>query len=135
MKKGNYRVVFSGQLSAGNNAEEVAIKLASLFSLDLNNHAHATKLAKLLSARPVVIKQGLTKQAALNYKAAMANAGAICSVQYINEIPASTSQPQEKRVSQRRRHRKDRRSVQRNSSILPDRRKTADRRQADKNPE
>lgn len=132
MNKGSYRVIYSGKLAAGHNTEEVAVKLAGLFSLDLNNHAHAAKLAKLVSAKRVVIKQGLTEQAALNYKEAMAKVGALCSIENIQD---TTRPRQEQRKAQRRCHLKDRRTVKRSSSILPDRRTTADRRETDKNQE
>lgn len=130
MNDNDYRVIFSGKISEGKKVEEVAVELAALFMLDLNDHEHAAKLAKLLSPRPVVIKQGLSRSAALKYQNALAAAGAICTIQNMKEVQAKTRPQQERRKQQRRKYR-DRRATRRTSAIMPDRRKTPGHRKTD----
>ena len=134
MENNNYRVIFCGKIVADKNPEDVASNLATMFKLDLSKHEHAAKLAKLLSGKPVVIKQGITEQRALLYQKSMAIAGAISTVELTKPDDGSKEKPFVERRKGQRRKRGDRRNVRRTSSILPDRRKE-DRRKPVPEPE
>lgn len=125
-----YRVVFKGALAAGYTPEQVRNGLAKIFTLDLSKPTDASKLKKLLSGKPVVIKAGLTRDQASQYQQVIARAGALAE---IGADPADQYYApgiKERRHSQRRKA-GDRRAVRRTSAILPDRRSSWGRRSKD----
>lgn len=121
MKQDTFRVVFRGEVIEGNAPDEVKSNMAKLFKLDMDEPDQLAKLEKLFSGHKLVIKDKISKEKALQYKQAMANAGARCAIEQ-NVL--------EQRKGQRRK-RGDRRTVRRTSAILPDRRVKPGRRKTD----
>ena len=117
-----YQIVFSGEVSDGWEVDTVKQNLSRLFSAD------SKVIATLFSGRPVVIKQGIDRDAAMKYIAAMANAGGVSRAQ---PMPAAETGTEQQITEQRRNTRRlqpSRRQNERLHSIQPDRRVNPDRR-------
>jgi len=77
----SYEIVFSGQLQAGFDAQQVRANLCQLFKTD------AARIEALFSAGRTVLKKGLDQASAEKYRAALQRAGVL--VEVINtEAPA-----------------------------------------------
>jgi hypothetical protein len=77
-----FEVAFSGQIKEGADLSQVKAKVAAMFKAD------ATKLAHLFSGKRMVIKKNIDQAMANKYKAALDNAGAVCEIKSLNEVPA-----------------------------------------------
>lgn len=79
-----YEIVFSGECVPGASLDQVKSNLATLFKAD------AQRIELLFSGRRLVLKNNLDAQAAEKYRAALARAGAVASIdemaQEIEEI-------------------------------------------------
>lgn len=117
-----YRVVFSGKIKQGCDPNQVKSNLAGIFKLDPKQPEHLSKLKRLFSGQPVVIKDKLSKSEAEKYQSVISGAGCVSKIE--------PTHLEERRKDQRRK-RGDRRSVRRSSSILPDRRTNPGRRDSD----
>ncbi|MBD8473243.1 hypothetical protein IFT98_05140 [Pseudomonas sp. CFBP 8770] len=69
-----YEIVFSGQCVPGAALDQVKSNLAKLFQAD------AQRIELLFSGRRLVLKNNLDAQAAEKYRAALARAGAVASI-------------------------------------------------------
>lgn len=69
-----FEVAFSGQISAGENVDDVKARVAKMFNAD------AAKLAQLFSGNRVVIKKNADQATAQKYQAALNKAGAECEI-------------------------------------------------------
>ncbi|MEE8239867.1 MAG: hypothetical protein V3R16_01250 [Nitrospirales bacterium] len=74
-----YQVTFSGMTADGHDPESVQKKFRALFKLD------AQRVAELFSGNPVVIKKGLTREAADQYFARLERIGAISAIEPMEE--------------------------------------------------
>ncbi|KXU39292.1 hypothetical protein AXE65_09470 [Ventosimonas gracilis] len=70
----SYEIVFSGQLQAGFDAQQVRANLCQLFKTD------AARIERLFSAHSTVLKKGLDQASAEKYRAALQRAGALVEV-------------------------------------------------------
>ena len=132
MKEQLFRVIFSGKLKAGTRPEEVRTKLTELFNLKPYDNRHREKLIRLFSGRPVVIKQGISQSRAQRYVEAIGRCGGVCSIEQLPGAKPADSAPNGiERRKHNRRIRADRRAVQRNNAIVPDRRHGVGRRLTD----
>jgi uncharacterized protein YdgA (DUF945 family) len=82
MNESLYEVAFSGQIQEGAELDAVKASIAKMFKAD-----EAT-MAKLFSGRRVVIRKGMSAEAADKYSMAFTRAGAICE---LNLMPADTA--------------------------------------------
>lgn len=117
-----YQIVFSGEVADGWEADTVKDNLARLFKTD------PRIIATLFSGRPVVIKQGLDRDAAMKYVAALASAGGVSCAQPVPAAETSTAPQTPERRRDERRRTPSRRQNERLYSIQPDRRVNPDRR-------
>jgi len=127
----NYRIIFSGDIIPGKVPDQVRLNVAKLFGFDGENPDHQTKLDKLFSGRPVVIKQNLDERGAHNYQQALTKAGAIALIDKVEVKAKRKLGPKgvERRKSARRRG--ERRTEHRAFSPFPDRRQSRGRRSND----
>jgi len=117
-----YQIVFSGKVANGWEVDTVKRNLSTLFNAD------PEVIAMLFSGRAVVIKQGIDRDAAMKYMAALASAGGVSRAQPMRAAGTNTEpQIKEQRRDMRRRL-PSRRRRERLSSIQPDRRVNPDRR-------
>ncbi len=70
-----YKVVFSGEIAAGQNIETVKTQVAALYKVPVE------RCESMFSGRPVTIKDTLDYQTAQKYKKAFERAGAICHIE------------------------------------------------------
>lgn len=117
-----YQIVFSGEVADGWEVDTVKKNLSRLFNAD------SKIIATLFSGRPVVIKQGLDRDAAMKYVAAVASAGGVSRAQPMPAAETSTGQQTTERRQDERRRQPSRRQNERLHSIQPDRRVNPDRR-------
>ena len=75
MSESIYNLVFEGKIVTGQDLAEVKKRLQKVFNKD----AHT--IEKLFSGRKVKLKQGLTEDQAIQYKAKMHSIGALCEVE------------------------------------------------------
>src|SRR5450759_3893091 len=115
-----YQIVFSGEVANGWEVDTVKRNLSTLFNAD------PEVIAMLFSGRPVVIKQGIDRDAAMKYMAALASAGGISRAQPMPVAETGTEQQEQRRDTRRRQP--SRRQRERLGSIQPDRRLNPDRR-------
>ena len=113
-----YRIVFDGEINRGSTLAQVKLDLAAMFQAD------AEVIDQLFTGRPIVLKQGLDAEAAIQYVSAMSRAGAVSRME---PMPAGASAKKsagfvERRQADRRRHEADRRQRLRHESMVPDRR-------------
>lgn len=90
-----YTIYFSGQALEGFSIDQVKQNLAKLFKLD------DTKIARLFTGKPVIIKKNLDIEKAKQYQAALLKAGAKIQIKQgtdasQTQAPPSPSIPQEK---------------------------------------
>lgn len=124
MSDKNFRITFHGEVMQGWSTDEVKANMANLFKLDPDNKLHEQKLNRLFSGRTVIIKDDLNSKTAQAYLDAIAKAGGEARAIRKSGPPDGMD---ERRIISRRKQ-GDRRRSARLSSILPDRRKTQDRR-------
>lgn len=117
-----YQIVFSGEVAYGWEVDTVKKKLSRLFNAD------PKVIATLFSGRPVVIKQGIDRDAAAKYMAALASAGGVGHAQPMPVAETGTEQQETERRQDTRRRQPSRRQRERLLSIQPDRRVNPDRR-------
>ena len=70
----NYKIVFEGKITEGYSLEDVKQNLASLYKVDVS------QIDRLFTDRPIVIKQDLDFQTAVDDRKTLEKAGAICNV-------------------------------------------------------
>jgi hypothetical protein len=117
-----YQIVFSGEVANGWEVDTVKKNLSRLFNAD------PKVIATLFSGRPMVIKQGIDRDAALKYMATLASAGGVSRAQ---PMPAAETRTEQQIKEQRRDTRRclsSRRRRERLNSIQPDRRLNPERR-------
>jgi len=112
-----YRVVFNGEINRGNTLAHVKRDLAALFQAD------AEIIEQLFTGRPIVLKQGLDAETAIQYVSAMSRVGAVGRME---SMPAGASKKStgfvERRQAERRQRQAIRRQRLRHESMTPDRR-------------
>lgn len=97
MTSQRYRIVLNGAVAKGHDIAAVKRNLAKLFKTD------APTIDRVFSGRPVVIKQGLDAEQALQYISALAQAGAVGRME---AMPADAgARAAERRERQRRKDR------------------------------
>jgi hypothetical protein len=69
-----FEVAFSGQISAGEDPQEVKAKVGKIFNAD------DAKLAQLFSGKRIVIKKNVDQATAAKYQTALNRAGAECEI-------------------------------------------------------
>jgi len=69
-----FEVAFSGQIRAGENADDVKARVGKMFNAD------EAKIAQLFSGNRIVIKKNVDQQTAAKYQSALNKAGAECEV-------------------------------------------------------
>lgn len=72
-----YKVIFSGEIAAGQNLETVKTKVAAIYKVPVERCEH------MFSGRPVTIKGDLDYQAAQKYQKAFERVGAICRIEEV----------------------------------------------------
>lgn len=77
-----FEVAFSGEIRAGENLEDVKVRVGKIFK------AGEGKIAHMFSGDRIVIKKNIDQQTAAKYKAALNKAGAECE---INSMAPSTA--------------------------------------------
>lgn len=81
-----FEVAFSGQVSDGQNPDEVRAKVGKMFNAD------EAKLEQLFSGKRIVIKKNIDQATAAKYKTALNRAGAECEVKPVGgNAPASAA--------------------------------------------
>ena len=122
-----YRVVFNGEINRGNTLAHVKRDLAALFQAD------AEIIEQLFTGRPIVLKQGLDAETAIQYVSAISRAGAVSRME---PMPAGASKKStgfvERRQAERRQRQAVRRQRLRHESMTPDRRGHKGRRTPEK---
>lgn len=122
MTSQRYRIVLDGAVAKGHDVAAVKRNLAKLFKTD------APTIDRVFSGRPAVIKQGLDAEQALQYIAALAQAGAVGRME---AMPADAGARAAERRERQRRKDRDRRGRVRQISLAADRRHIKGRRGAD----
>lgn len=118
-----YRIVFSGEVTRGQDVADVKRNLAALFRAD------AATIDRLFRGRPVVLQQGLEAEEAIHFVSVLSRAGAVGRME---PVPPGT--PRSKRVSflerreRQRRKLANRRRRLRDDAYVPDRRHGKERR-------
>jgi hypothetical protein len=79
MEEKRYKIIYKGKTAQGRQVEEVKRNLASL--LKLGNQ----KIEQLFSGKPVIIAKNVGYDSAMKYKATFETAGAICSVEKVED--------------------------------------------------
>lgn len=87
-----FEVAFSGEILAGEDAEDVRARVGRIFNAD------EKKIAQLFCGKTIVIKKNIDQQTAAKYKAALNKAGAECAIRSMGPAetgatPAEPSQP------------------------------------------
>ncbi|HLD14086.1 MAG TPA: hypothetical protein VJB18_05150 [Burkholderiales bacterium] len=113
-----YRIVFDGEINRGSTLAQVKRDLAAMFQAD------AEVIDQLFTGRPIILKQGLDAETAIQYVSAMSRAGAVSRME---PMPVGASSKKstgfvERRQADRRRREADRRQRLRHESMVPDRR-------------
>ena len=117
-----YQIVFSGEVAGGWEVDTVKNNFSRLFK------AAPKVIDTLFDGHPVVIKQGLDRDAATKYLAALASAGGVGHIQPMPAAATGTAPQTPERRQDERRRTPSRRQNERLNSIQPDRRVNADRR-------
>lgn len=73
------KVIFSGQIKAGEDFNQVKARLASLFKVDIR------AIEKIFRDAPTIIQHQLVEEKALKYKEAVERTGALCRIE--KELP------------------------------------------------
>jgi hypothetical protein len=81
MEEKRYKIIYKGKTAQGRQVEEVKRNLASL--LKLGNE----KIEQLFSGKAVIIAKNVGYDSAMKYKTAFETAGAICSVEKVDDAP------------------------------------------------
>ncbi len=121
-----YRIVFSGEVARGHAVADVKHALARLFGVD------TATIARLFGGRPVVLKQGVDAEEAIDFISALSEAGAVSRMEPVPPGAPKSSRVTflERRLSQRR-NRSERRKRPRHDAYVPDRRARKTRRTVD----
>ena len=69
-----YKIVFEGKIAEGHGMDEVKKNLAALYQVDVG------KIQRLFTGRPIVLKENLDYQTAINDKETFEKTGAVCSI-------------------------------------------------------
>jgi hypothetical protein len=117
-----YQIVFSGEVAGGWDVNTVKNNLSRLFKAD------PKVIDTLFIGHPAVIKQGLDRDTATKYVAALASAGGVGHMQPVPAAETSTAPQTTERRRDERRRTPSRRQQERLHSIQPDRRVNPDRR-------
>lgn len=83
MSARRYKVVFSGEILIGRDLGEVKRNLAALYKMEVS------RIEKLFSGKPVIVKKDIDHVTALQYAAAFEQAGAHCQVRAIGGSEAT----------------------------------------------
>lgn len=75
MEEHAYKIVFNGKIAAGQDPAEVKERLSRIFKLDED------RVEQLLSGSRLVLKRNLSQEAAVKYKQAFDQSGAVCSIE------------------------------------------------------
>ncbi|MDY6792027.1 MAG: DUF1189 family protein [Thermodesulfobacteriota bacterium] len=70
----NYKIVFEGKIAEGHGMEDVKKNLAALYQVDVG------EIQRLFTGRPIVLKENLDYQTAINDKETFEKTGAVCSI-------------------------------------------------------
>ncbi|MEJ2047911.1 MAG: hypothetical protein P8X92_08415 [Dehalococcoidia bacterium] len=92
MSEKRYDVIFSGKLVEGARLEQVKANVAKLFKVEVS------KVERLFTGKPVMIKKGVNEETAKKYLIAMKKAGALCEGK-VQGAPASTAKPQAEKAA------------------------------------
>ena len=76
-----YKIIFAGQIKAGEDFNQVKARLASLFKVDI------LAVEKIFKDAPTIIQHYPDEEKALKYKEAVERTGALCRME--NELPSS----------------------------------------------
>lgn len=87
-QKGLYHVIFSGEIAAGQDPQQVKHHLEQLFKTDRD------QIDKLFIGKPVRIRENVPYQTAVQYQTALERAGAICSIQSVEKQAAQKKSEQ-----------------------------------------
>ena len=120
MRDDQYEVVYIDKFTDSAKAEFARTNLQKTFGLS------ARHLEKLASGAPVVVKRQVALAVAERYRQAILKAGGTAWVQTVG-----VNGEHVERRCEKRRQTRDRRTVFRGSSIIPDRRENCGRRSAD----
>ena len=82
-----YNIVFKGEIAQGSNLESVKRNVAAVFQIN------SSQVAALFTGKPVVVKEKVDRQTALQYKTAFERAGAICQIAPISAVVQHQSAP------------------------------------------
>jgi len=80
-----YRIIFEGQIKAGQDFNQVKARLASLFKVDIR------AIEKIFREAPTIIQHQLEEEKARKYKEAVERTGALCRIE--KEIPSPPPPP------------------------------------------
>ena len=83
-----YHVIFSGKIADGQDPQQVKQQLTQLFKTNRG------RIDKLFSGKPVRIRENVPYQTALEYQKTLERAGAICSIQPVEEQAAQKKSEQ-----------------------------------------
>ena len=85
-----YKIVFEGKIAEGYSLEDVKQNLASLYEVDVS------EINRLFTGHPIVIKQDLDYQTALDDKETLEKTGATCSIISMEEDADSSTTAKQK---------------------------------------
>jgi len=85
MDESLYEVTFSGEIQEGARLDEVKARVGKMFKAD------EVTIARLFSGKRIVIKKGLSAEAADKYSIAFTRAGAICDLALVSADTAPSS--------------------------------------------
>lgn len=77
-----YHVIFSGNIAAGSDPEQVKRHLAKLFK------TNRAQIDKLFTGKPARIRENVPHQSALHCQKVLERGGAICSIQAVEQHPS-----------------------------------------------
>ncbi len=121
-----YRIVFSGEVARGYAVANVKHALARLFRVD------AATIARLFTGRPVVLRQGVDAEEAIDFMSTLSQVGAVSRME---PLPPGASKSNRvtflERRGLQRRIRGERRKRPRHDAYVPDRRARKTRRAVD----
>ncbi len=89
--KTTYRIVFEGKTGAGEELNQVKIRMAVLFKLDVR------RIEKIFREVPYVLLRNQGRERALKYKQAFEQTGAFCSVEIEDPEPSKHSPPKDEK--------------------------------------
>jgi len=89
MSAAQYKLVFRGEALPGQNIDEVKRKVASLYKITIE------KCEEMFSGKSIIVKDGLTYEAAEHYKKMFEKTGGLCTIEQVAKNQNASQQLQQ----------------------------------------